>query len=96
MSQQQADLGKEQYEMTTLCYDRNEKHGLKLLRDDDPGKVRYAPLAEGPDDITPVFGSYLKQLHYVCRAHAQGLIISHVDPMLDGWQQWDSKLEFRK
>jgi hypothetical protein len=66
-------------------YDVNATHQLALVKNDE-GNSEYVPLnTVGDLPIEDLAAAYRKQLHYVCRAHAQGLVISHVDPMLDGW-----------
>jgi hypothetical protein len=68
-------------------YDINSKHGLALVSDENG--TYYTKLDEAPQDITPYNIVHLKQKHYVARAHARGLIVETVDPMLDGWQEWE-------
>lgn len=74
-------------------FDINVKHGIALIEQDhadDRGfKIAYVPLTEDMADklIDEPFYDYLKQRHYVARAHPAGLIMAHVDDMLDGWKQ---------
>jgi len=68
--------------------DTNEKHQLALICNDDTiSGVKYIPLAEAKEAASlTLYGSYLKQAHYVARTTAIGLT-ANTRPMLDGWER---------
>ncbi len=74
-------------------HDINPEHRLALVEQPAPGgqgvTFSYVPLTDGMADalVDEPYYDYLKQRHYIARAHPQGLVINHVDDMLDGWQQ---------
>lgn len=77
--------------------DINDQHGIALVCNDDTiSGVRYAPIAEakGQPALT-LYGSYLKQAHYVARTTAVGLTANTRD-MLDGWANVGNIPEWKK
>jgi len=81
----------------TIIYDINPEYNLALIKEKDK-KHRYAPLdVVGTDSkVKQDSGVYLIQRHYVARCHTSGLFISHVDPILPGWQQLERYIAWRE
>ena len=67
----------------------------KLVLLCDPGYLNphYEPWNDGTAIVVDIPLAYLKQCHYVARAHVQGLTVN-AEPMLDGWQRYAEILKW--
>ena len=75
-----------------MIHDRNPQFNLIL------DGTQYRPMTEDDKQapLSDVGHWILKQHHYVARAHAQGLIVTTVDPMLAGWEKVDEHVSIFK